>query len=88
MQKMNDIAKLIVTIVTVFSLAGSLIFSLCFMNGVVRVCQGNYNATQDMVDSFNEETVETIKWTFGKEILIAFASVLGLTGVVAILKKL
>lgn len=85
---MNEIGKLIITIVGIFSLIGSLIFYLGLMDGFVRVSQGDYNVTQDIVDSVTEETVETIKWTLGIDIVIAFASALGLTSLVAILKKL
>lgn len=85
---MNEIGKLIITIVGVFSLVGSIVFYLGLMDAFVRVSQGDYNASQEIAESMADETVDTIKWTLAIEVLITIASVLGLGSVVALLKKL
>ncbi len=85
---MNEIGKLIVTIVSVFSVVGSLVFYLGLMEAFVRVSQGDHDATQEIAESVADETVDTIKWTLAIEVLIAVASILGLGSLVALLKKL
>lgn len=85
---MNEIAKLIVTLVSVFSLVGGITFYLNIMSNVARISQGDSNATKDVTDSIVDETTSQLEWSIGIYILIAFASVLGLGSVVTILKKL
>ena len=85
---MNEIGKLIVTLVTVFSLIGSIVFYLNMTDYMVRISQGDYNATRDMVEEVAEEITDTIIWSTIIGFLIAIAGALGLTGLVAFLKKL
>lgn len=85
---MNEIAKLIVTLVTVFSAVGSLIFYLNAMSGVMRIYQGDLDATKDVTESVADEAVGQIEWSVGICIPITIASALGLTGFVAMFKKM
>jgi hypothetical protein len=85
---MNDIAKLIVTFVTVFSVVGSLGYYLTMISGTIQIYQGNYNATQGMVQATSGEIVDELTWYAGITIAIAVCSALGLGFIVAILKKL
>jgi hypothetical protein len=85
---MNDIGKLIVTLVTVFSLVGSIGFYLTMISGSIRISQGDYNATQDMVQAASDEIVDSVTWSVVIGVAITICSALGLGFLVAILKKL
>jgi hypothetical protein len=85
---MNDLGKLIVTLVTVFSLVGSLGFYLTMISGSIRISQGDFNATQDMVQATSDEIVDSVMWSVVIGVAIAICSALGLGFLVAILKKL
>jgi type III secretory pathway component EscU len=85
---MNEIAKLIVTLVTVFSAIGSLFFYLNVMSGVMQIYQGDTNAVQNVTESVADEAISQIEWSLGIYALIAIASALGLTGFVVMLKKM
>lgn len=85
---MNDIGKLIVTLVTVFSLVGSIGFYLAMISGSIRMSQGDFNATQDMVQAASDEIVNSITWAVVIGVAITICSALGLGFLVAILKKL
>ena len=84
---MSDLAKLIISVVAVFSLVGSLMFYLTIMSGAVRIYNGDYNATQEMAQAVSDEVVSTMEWTIVKVVLIAFFSAIGIGSIVAILKK-
>jgi hypothetical protein len=86
--EMNEIAKLIVTLVTVFSLVGSIGFYLTMISGSIRIYQGDYNATQDMAQAASDEIVGALTWSVVIGVAIAICSALGLGFIVAILKKL
>lgn len=85
---MNEIGKLIVAVIGIFSLIGSTVFYLNMMSYSVRISQGDYNATQDMAEDVAEEIKDTVIWSTVIYVAIAFAGALGLGGVVAFLKKL
>jgi hypothetical protein len=85
---MNEIGKLIVALVSVFSLIGSTVFVLNMMSGAVRISQGDYNATQDMAKDFADEATDTIMWSVVIDLLIVIAGALGLGFLVKILKRL
>jgi len=85
---MSDIGKLIVTLVTVFSLVGSIGFYLTMISGSIRISQGDFNATQDMVQAASDEIVDSVTWTVVIGVAISICSALGLGFLVAILKKL
>ena len=85
---MNEIGRLIVALVSVFSLIGSTVFVLNIMSSAVRISQGDYNATQDMAKDIADEATDTIMWSVVIGLLIAIAGALGLGFLVKILKKL
>lgn len=85
---MSEIAKLIVTIVSIISLVSSIPFYLAVTSGVIRLSQGDLNATQDMTNSMTDEVVSTLMWNVAIGAGIAIASALGSSFLVAILKKL
>lgn len=85
---MNEIAKLVVTLVTVFSLVGSIGFYLTMISGSIRIYQGDYNATQDMAQAASDEIVGALTWSVVIGVAIAICSALGLSFIVVILKKL
>jgi len=85
---MSEIAKLIATVVLLVSLVSSIPFYLALTSGVIRISQGDLNATQDIIESTTDEVVSTFMWNVVIYVAIAFASVLGLGCVVAFLKKL
>jgi len=58
------------------------------MSDFARISQGDYNATQDMAEDIAEEVTDTAIWSAVIYVAIAFASALGLGGLVAILKRL
>ncbi|MEM2336462.1 MAG: hypothetical protein QXT10_05360 [Candidatus Bathyarchaeia archaeon] len=58
------------------------------MNYSVRISQGDYNATQEMVKEVAEEITSQAVWEVIKCLLIALFSILGLTGLVKVLKNL
>jgi hypothetical protein len=84
---MNEIVKSIIAAIGIVSLLSSIPFYLGLMSGAIRIYQGDYNATQDMAEDFADEVTGTLIWTAVIAILIAFATALGLTGLVAILRK-
>ena len=86
--EMNEIAKLIVTVVGIISLVSSIPFYLAVTSGVIRLSQGDPNATQDITNSMTDEVVSTLMWNVAIGVGIAIASALGLGFLVAILKKL
>ncbi|MEM2568273.1 MAG: hypothetical protein QXH20_07405 [Candidatus Bathyarchaeia archaeon] len=88
---MKEIAKLIVSLVGIFSIINiinSLPFIVNIMNYSVRISQGDYNATQEMVKEVAEEITSQAVWEVIKCLLIALFSILGLTGLVKVLKNL
>jgi hypothetical protein len=85
---MNAIGKLIVTLITMFSLVGSIGFYLTMISGSIRIYQGDYNATQDMAQAASDEIVDTVTWSVVVMFATAVCSTLGLGFLVAILKKL
>ena len=85
---MKEIAKLIVSLVGIFSIINSLPFIVDIMNYSVRISQGDYNATQEMVKEVAEEITSQAVWEVIKCLLIALFSILGLTGLVKVLKNL
>lgn len=85
---MSEIAKLIVTVVTVFSVVGSIGFYLIMISGSIRIFQGDYNATQDMAQAASDEIVGALTWSVVIGVAIAICTALGLGFIVAILRKL
>jgi hypothetical protein len=85
---MSEIVKLIVTVVGIISLVSSIPFYLAVTSGVVRLSQGDLNATQDITNSMTDEVVSTLMWNVAIGVGITIASALGLGFLVAILKKL
>lgn len=84
---MNEVAKLIVTVVGIVSLVSSIPFYLALSSGVIRLSQGDLNATQDITNSMADEVVSTLMWDVAIGVGIMFASALGLGFLVKILRK-
>lgn len=85
---MSEIGKLIATIVLLVSLVSSIPFYLAMTSGLIRISQGDINATTDIINSATDEMVSTFTWNVVIYVAIGFASALGLGCVVAFLKKL
>ena len=65
----------------------SLVFYLNIMDSSVRMANGDPSAADDFGKAVADEVVGTVQWSLGVYILIAIAGALGLSGVVAWLKK-
>ena len=85
---MNEIGKLIVTIVGLFSLLGSIGFYLTIISDSIRIYQGDYNATQNVAQAASDEIVDTVTWSAIVAVAIALCSALGFGCIVAMLKRL
>jgi len=85
--EMNEIVKIVCVIMGVFSLIGYITFYLNIMPKLIRVSQGDSNATQEIVQDLAEEASSTLMTQAVISLLIAIASALGLTWLVALLKK-
>ena len=85
---MNELAKLIGTVVSIFFLIGFLSAYLSLMDTVVRIQQGDSNASQEFVELIEDEVVSTVNLGVVKAVAIAFASALGLGSLVALIKKI
>lgn len=85
---MSEIAKLVIAIIGVVSLVSSIPFYLAMTSGVIRLSQGDLNATQDIIESTTDEVVSTLMWNVVIAVGIAIATALGLGFVVTFLRKL
>jgi len=84
---MNEIIKIAGIIIGIFSLIASISFYLNMTPKLIRISQGDSNATQEVIEDLAKEVSSTLITQTVKSLLIAIASVFGLTGLVAILKK-
>jgi hypothetical protein len=85
---MSEIVKLVIAVIGIVSLASSIPFYFALTSGVIRISQGDLNATQDIIESTTDEVVSTLMWNVAIYVGIAIASALGLGFLVAFLKKL
>jgi hypothetical protein len=79
--------KLLGSIVAIIIVMSSLGFYLNIMDSSVRMANGDPSASDDFGNAVADEVVGTVQWGLGVYILIVIAGALGLTGVVAWLKK-
>lgn len=79
--------KLLGSILAIIVVLSSLGFYLNIMDSSVRMANGDPNAADDFGNAVAAEVVGTVQWGLGVYILIVIAGALGLTGVVAWLKK-
>ena len=82
-----SLGKELGAIVTLFLIVGSVVFYSTMLSGSVRMINGDPSAAGDIANATADEIVGTLQWSLGVWVLIAVAGALGLTGVVAWLKK-
>jgi len=85
---MKELITLIVAIIGIFTLIGSITFYLSLTSNIARMMQGDSNATQEFTESVKDEAIDEIRWTVIRALIITVAGALGLTGLVAIFRKL
>ena len=85
---MSEITKLIIAVVGIVSLLSSIPFYLALTSGVIRISQGDLNATQDIIESTTDEAVSTLMWNVVIAVGISIATALGLGFLVTFLKRL
>jgi hypothetical protein len=75
--------------IIVFSTITGLMFILSLLSGYVQILQGDVaNGTEAIVNATADEIVGSVQWSVVVTVLVAIASALGLTGVVAFMKKI
>lgn len=84
---MNEIIKIVGTIIGILSLIGTISFYLDVAPKLIRVSQGDDNATHEIIEDLTKEAASTLMTNAVISLLIAIASALGLTWLAAILKK-
>jgi hypothetical protein len=75
--------------ITIASVIGALLFILSLLPGVIRIYQGDIaNGTEIIVNATSDEIISVTYQSVAVSVLIVICSALGLTSVVAFLKKL
>jgi hypothetical protein len=81
------LSKELGVIVTAVLLLSSLGSYVAIMNGSVRMVNGDPSGATDIGNAVADEVVGTVQWSLGVYVVILIAGALGLTSVVAWLKR-
>jgi hypothetical protein len=66
---------------------GSIVFGIGLLSGAIRIMNGDASAVGDMLNATTNEVVDSLQWSAGLSVVTAFAGALGLTSLVAWLKR-